>query len=365
MKVKERIRLELKELIALKESNREWQVAPLIALSVGFPLLLGLFFDNLSAGLTACLGGLVILYLPSSGSLTNKITTLMISSFGFTLSFSIGQFFSFSHVSAVIAFGLFSMVVHWIVLYYKTSPPRSFFFIFIAAISICQPFNLNTIPTKVGLMSLGLMLSSFLALLYLIYSARKIEPETQPVPRRILTKNATANFWEAIIMGGFMAISLVCGYLLKMDNPYWIPVSCAAVMQGASRYHIWQRTFHRIIGTLLGLVVCWLLLNIIHSKILICVFIILLQLVVELLVVRNYALAVIFITPMAILLSEAANPLIENPNVLITLRLQEIVIGSSLGALGGWILHKEKIRYATIRGLEKISSRLDSKELHS
>ncbi len=362
MKIGKKINLELKELVTLKESGRDWRIAPLIAFSLGFPLLLGLYFDNLAAGLTACLSGLVILYVPDTGSLTNKISVLMISAFGFTLSYSIGQFFSFSHVSAVIAFGLFSMAVHWIVLYYKTAPPRSFFFIFIASISICQPFNLSAIPTKVGLISLGLMLTSFIMLIYLIYSTTKLKQEERPEPKRILTKNTYANFWEAIIMGGFMALSLLCGYLLKMDNPYWIPVSCAAVMQGASRYQIWQRTFHRVLGTLLGLALCWFLLSVIESKIVICIFIILLQLVVELLVVRNYALAVIFITPLAIFLSEAANPLISNPNLLIALRLQEIIIGSAIGAIGGWILHKEKIRYATIKGLEKIGSRLENKE---
>jgi hypothetical protein len=59
---------------------------------------------------------------------------------------------------------------------------------------------------------------------------------------------------------------------------------------------------------------------------------------------------------MAILITETGSPLIQSPNTLIALRFWEIAIGSTLGILGGWILHKEKIRYLTIKGLKRISS---------
>jgi len=345
--------------MVFRESDRKWQIPLMTALCVGAPLLLGLYFDNLASAITASLSGMVILYLPARGSLTNRISTLMISSFGFMVAFTIGQVFSFDRISAVIAFGLFSMAVHWIILYYKTAPPRSFFFIFIAALSICQPFDLDGIPAKVGLMGLGLMFSSLVALGYLWNQSTKVDWSKVPKPRSILKKNRYADFWEAIITGGFMALSLGIGYFLDLINPYWIPVSCAAVMQGASRYHIWQRTFHRILGTFVGLGLCWGLLSLSSSTLMLCVYIILLQLIVETLVVRNYALAVIFITPLAVFLSEAANPLINTPDLLIGLRFKEIVIGSILGAIGGWVLHREKLRFATIRGIRIISYEIE------
>ncbi len=224
------------------------------------------------------------------------------------------------------------------------------------ASSIRPIFNLATIPTKVGLIGLGTIFSSVLALAYVLnLSFQKKTPGlSEIIP--VFKKNSYADFWEAIIMGIFMAAALAMSYLLKFENPYWIPVSCAAVMQGASLYHIAQRSLHRIMGTFVGLGFCWGLLNISDNVVMLCFFIIMLQLIVEILVVRNYAFAVIFITPLAIFLSEAANPLIHSPNDLIKLRLMETLIGSLLGALGGWILYKEKIRYASILGLKKISN---------
>src|SRR5690606_21502708 len=181
---------ELRNLMVFRESDRKWQIPLMTALCVGAPLLLGLYFDNLASAITASLSGMVILYLPARGSLTNSISTLMISSFGFMAAFTIGQVFSFVRISAVIAFGLFSMAVHWIILYYKTAPPSSFFFIFIAALSICQPFDLDGIPAKVGLMGLGLMFSSLVALGYLWNQSTKVDWSKVPKPRPILDRKS-------------------------------------------------------------------------------------------------------------------------------------------------------------------------------
>lgn len=353
-----KIKQELIQLFTLKDSDRPWQGPVLTTISVGFPILIGFYLGNLSAALLASFSGLVILYLPNSGSFTNRITTLLISSFGFLVAFAFGQFFSFNHIVAIVVFGLFSMIVHLIILYYKTAAPRSFFFIMILSISITQPYNLSTIPTKMGLVALGTMFSSFLGLAFVLYKSLKSDSSQLNSPKPILNKNTYADYWEAIILGLFMSISLSLGYWYGKGNPYWIPISTLAVMQGASLYHIWQRSLHRIVGTFVGLGLCWLLLQTTTKIEVLGAYIILLQLIVELLIVRNYALAVIFITPMVIFLSEAANPLINSPNTLIEMRLWETIIGSSLGAFGGWILHKEKIRYTSIAGLKKIGKEL-------
>ncbi len=50
-----------------------------------------------------------------------------------------------------------------------------------------------------------------------------------------------------------MSLSLLIGLLLKLDNPYWLPISCAAVIQGVTLQQVWRRTFQRILGTFVGL----------------------------------------------------------------------------------------------------------------
>ncbi|ANQ51788.1 FUSC family protein [Flammeovirga sp. MY04] len=349
----EKLLEEFRLLFAFKSSNNKWQKPLLTTISIGVPLLLGLYFGSLQFGLTACLSGLVIIYLPETGSYTNRILTLLVCSFGFIASSAFGYFFSFHPVVSIIAFGLFTVVVHWIILFYKTSPPKSFFFILIAAMSICQPFDIASIPLKVGLMTLGTMLTCMFALLYLLYLSIKDPKANQDKIVPIFKPNPYADVWETIIFGGLMSTSLGIGYYLQLDNPYWIPISCAAVMQGVSLHHVRQRMIQRILGTFVGIGFTWCLFHFIdYTPITICISIIILQLVIEMLVVRQYALAVVFITPFTILLNEAANPLFHSTNTLIVLRFEEIVIGSILGAIGGWLTYKEKIRHKSINKIE-------------
>lgn len=357
MKASQTISTELRLLFTFRKNTRKWHLALLAAICVGTPLLLGIYFNNLQQALLASLSALVILYLPGSGSKTHRILTLLICSFGFMVSFSFGLIFSFHPLVAIFSFGIFSFLAHWVALYYKASPPRSFFFIMVASMAICMPFDLSSIPIKIGMVSLGTIFSCMLGLIYIF-----LFPSTQTNKSESEAANKDfrkyADYWEAIITGCFMCVALALGHLMKLDNPYWIPISCAAVMQGASLYHIWQRSFYRITGTFIGLGLCWFILGIVESPFSIAITIIILQFIIEILVVRHYAWAVVFITPLTILLSEAAHPLFHNPDELITLRFTEICIGSILGAFGGWTLHKEKLRFHSIKGLALIGNKM-------
>lgn len=334
-------------LLTIKPSNRKWHIALIAALGMGFPLLIGWYLGNMQYGLTASMSGLVIIYLPAQGTFTDRILTLLVCSFGFMASYAFGLFLSFNPILAVLGIGAFTYIVHWITLHYKTLPPRSFFFILLATLAICQPFQLHSIPTKLGLVGLGTMFSCIVGLVYTYYLYIKKHPSFNETGTPALYKNNSANSYEALVLALFIAASLAIGIAMKLNNPYWITISCAAVMQGASLTHIWQRSFQRILGTFIGLGLCWLILSASQNLLFYCIAIISLQFIVELLITRHYALAVIFITPMTILLAEAANPLIGNPNELITLRFTEIVIGSLLGAFGGWVLHKEMVRFTS------------------
>lgn len=120
------------------------------------------------------------------------------------------------------------------------------------------------------------------------------------------------NVIESIIFGVFLSIALGAGYCLNFANPYWVVVACVAVMQGSSTQHIFQRSIQRIIGTLIGVIFCWGILLLINNPWEICVFIIIFQFIVEYLVPRNYEIAMIFITPMTIFLSEASTLFTKN-----------------------------------------------------
>ncbi|MGZ5243188.1 MAG: FUSC family protein [Bacteroidia bacterium] len=347
------LKQEIAVLFKLKQTNRSRHIPVLAALCIGVPLLTGLYFNNIKSGLIASLAGLVILYIPTGATLPNRMMTLLICSFGFMISYTIGICFSFNAILSAVVFGLFSIAVHYTTSYFRVSPPGNFFFIMIASMASCMPFDMQTIPTKIGLIGLGTMFACSLALIYsLLVGPKKTANATVKVTT-VFPQKKYSDLVEAVIIGIFMFVSLLSGHLLELQNPYWVPISCLAVMQGVTLHHIWQRGFQRILGTLAGLALTWIILSLNSTPLSICLSIIALQFIVELLIVRNYALAVLFITPMTILLSEAGNPIIFNPDKLIFVRFWDIALGSFIGAIGGWFIHHEKLKYMAVRRIRK------------
>jgi di/tricarboxylate transporter len=78
-----------------------------------------------------------------------------------------------------------------------------------------------------------------------------------------------------------------------------------------------------------------------------------LQFIIEMLVVRHYALAVIFITPMTFFLAEMGRDMQAPPSQLIMARVLDIVIGSLVGLIGGMLLHNKKLHQRTGRQIRK------------
>lgn len=348
--IKARIGTEIKLLFQLRKTERLWHIPVLASLCTGLPLLLGYFIGRLDYGILACLGGLVILYLPDT-KLEHRMVTLLLCAFGFILSFTVGIVFSFNPYAAALTLGVFAFAVNWITNYFKLQPPGNFFFIMIASMASCMPFDVLAIPTKIGLLALGTILACVFALLYSLYITRKFPDNVAPEKKR---KRYYTNITESVTIGVFVGFSLFVGHIFSFDNPYWLPISCLAIMQGVTVVHVWQRSFHRILGTFIGMGATWLLLQLELTPLQICFCILILQFIIEMLVVRHYALAMIFITPMTVFLADIGRGLTANPDQLIAARILDIIVGSTIGILGGWILHNQQLHHKAGRQVRKV-----------
>lgn len=337
------IKKEIKKSFKLNNKNIYLHTPILASLCMGVCLMSGVFFGNIKAGMTASMAALIVAYFPVVAPLSQRIITLLACSFTFIFSYSMGLIFSFNHLIISIALGIYAFCVHWTSCYLKLPPPKSFFFIMVAATASGIPYNSDKIPERIGLFAIGAIITSTLALIYSTFINKNTinDENNQEKILIMIEKDNDVNIYQALVFGLFMTLSLNIGFLLKIENPYWITVTCAAVMQGVSAYHIWQRVLQRVIGTFLGLGLCWCLLLLSKEMFIIFIFIIILQFVVEVFIPINYAIAVIFITPLSILLAEASDAIINNANVFIITRISNTVIGSLIGVIGGWILHKK------------------------
>lgn len=340
---------ELKSLVELKQTERLWHIPLLTSLCVGMPVLTGYFLDELRYGLGAAFCGFVILYLPST-KITHRMLTLMGVSYGFLVSFTVGIASSFHPIASALILGVYASLVHWVTVKLGVKTPGNFFILLIAVIAGCQPFVLETIPARIGTMALATMFACLMGFIYSIYITRKYPP----VPEPIKTKWRYSNVFESMIWGLFTLISVLAGHYLVEHNPYWVPVSCLAVMQGIGVQQIWQRSFHRILGTFLGLGLTWMLLSWDMNQLQIIISIMVMQFIIQMLVVRNYAMAVVFITPLTIFLADSDIGHLH-VNELIVTRMKDITLGSLIGAVGGWMIYHQKLRMKAVRQLRKTS----------
>lgn len=339
------IRREWQQLRHFQASDRPWQMPLTAGLAMGLPLLIGAGCQQMGFGLLSSLGGLAFLYLPAT-PMAHRMVTIMACGFGLIASVCLGLLSHLLPVTVAPVLTLITILVTMICRFYRLPPPGSYFFVMVAAIAAYSPVALLDIPLRVGLVAMGSLLAWALAFVYSLHILRLRSPK--PVPP---LPQADFDFVvvDALIIGMAVGLSLLLAGLLQLDRPYWVPVSCLAVMQGANLRAVWNRQLQRLLGTGLGLLLTWLLISLPLTAWSVALLVMLLSAVIESLVVRHYGLASVFITPMAILLAEAAHLGQGTASALIEARFYDTLAGGLLGLLGGLSLHWPPLRQGLSR----------------
>lgn len=338
---------EWRHLTTINASDRRWPMPFAAALASGLPLLVGAYFNHMDYGLTSSLGGLVFLYLPAT-PLSHRMVMLMACAFGMTACYALGVM---SHqvpalMMPVLVFT--AILVTMVCRFYNLSPPGSLFFIMAASIGAYTPGDVLQIPLKVGLLTMGALLACLIAFFYSVCTLRQQPPKpAQPLPV------PTFDFvvFDSVVIGAFVGISLALAQALHLQKAYWVPVSCLAVIQGMSLRAVWNRQLQRIIGTGIGLLVAWTLLMLPLDAWRMCGVMIVLTFIVETMVVRHYGLATVFITPLTILLAEAATLGHGSVGDLMQARFMDTLLGCLVGLIGGVCLHSPHFRRVVGRPL--------------
>lgn len=341
-RLKHQARAELQQLASIQHSDRPWQMPVAAGLATGLPMLVGAWFDHLEYGLISSLGGLVFLYLPAT-PLYHRMVSLMASAFGLTACYALGVISHLFAPAMIAALTVIAMLVTMVCRFYALGPPGGLFFVLAAAIGAHAPGDVLQIPLKVGLLAMGCLLACAIAFLYSLYMLR-VRPAApvQPLPP------PTFDFvvFDSVLIGLFVGLSLALAQALQLQNAYWVPISCLAVIQGASLRAVWVRQAHRVLGTGIGLLVAWAVLSLPLDKWGIGVTMMVLAWLIETLVVRHYGIAVIFITPLTLLLADAASLGSTDPSLLIRARFIDTLLGCAVGLAGGACLHAEGVRQA-------------------
>ena len=163
------------------------------------------------------------------------------------------------------------------------------------------------------------------------------KPSIRMVFAEAFDKNSIV-FISALRFGVITIIAAIIAYEFNLARSYWVPLSCVAVLSGATIVATFHRSIQRGIGTIVGILIASILLSIQPSGYLIALFILLLTFITELFIVKNYGLAALFFTPSALLMAESTSHGSFNFSYFASARIIDVLIGSAIGLLGVWLV---------------------------
>ncbi len=144
---------------------------------------------------------------------------------------------------------------------------------------------------------------------------------------------------NALRYGIIMIVAAAVAYTTNIPRSYWIPLTCAGVMLGATVRATVQRGIQRSVGTILGILIGTGILMLEPTGIVIALIVFVLQSTIEIVIVKNYALGTLFITPNALLIAESGHP-DKAISYFTSARVIDIVIGSIIGVVGTVLVFK-------------------------
>lgn len=224
-------------------------------------------------------------------------------------------------VLAVIAFGsnLVSRGVRWL-------PPGPIFAVFAGGACLSVPASGESF---IGVLLVGAGTALFSLLVMLGLSARrgrlaaalKAEPTWAPTEKSV---------HESVRMGIAVLLAGVVAYLLGGDHWYWASLGAISGVMGATVHSRVARALQRCVGTCIGVLLTWAVFVFEPNLWVLLAVALVGQFCIEVVILRNYAVGMVFMTMVALLMVHLASP--EDPMVLLVDRVTMTVLGAATGA---------------------------------
>jgi hypothetical protein len=137
---------------------------------------------------------------------------------------------------------------------------------------------------------------------------------------------------QPLVTAVITALAGCVAVVLGLPRPYWTMVAAVAILVGRSPRHRMQRGLERVAGTLIGLAAAAPLLLLVRDDVGRVLLIAVLQLGIELVVARRYTVALVLITPQALLMTQLGS--VEEVGPLLLDRGLETIVGAVVALAG-------------------------------
>lgn len=304
------------------------RVAVRAVLSVGVPLLVLLLIGRLDLSVYASFGAFAALYGRTDAPRT-RVRMQATAGAILVAAMLVGTAVSALALPALASVVVVAVIAALVTLFaYRAQwhPPGALFTVFAAGATASFPATGATFLTVllVGGASVAWSLLVTTAFV-LIRRGSWARPRRARPPIGSVAWEMTATVGTAALLAG------VIGVLLVGTHWYWAMVGAVAAVGGAHVTARLIRGVQRLVGTLLGVLIAAGLLALHLPPWLVIVVAVVLQAGAELFVGRNYGIAMLFITPLALLMVSLASPVA--PEMLLRDRVIETLIGVTVGTV--------------------------------
>lgn len=331
----------LAEMFTIAPGNKDHHVAIRCAVGVFVPLITLVLMDRVDLAIFASFGAFTGIYgrgelhrrrlfiQMRAGSLMLLVILLATLSARASQALGLSETAStWTQVAATtVVAGACSLVIAW----WRHRPAGSLFHIFAFAAIASMPNQ----PPLWQCMLVAILTTVFCLLIGIssrLMRSRRT-PWAMPEPARLTPGEKRAAQLEAvgyIVAAGLAGtLATVAGQWLGFGHNYWAMVAAVVPLVGRTTRHRVARGIQRIIGTVLGLVVLAGVLLLNPAPWQIVLVIAACQFGAEMFIARQYVLAQIFVTPLALSATLLAAP--AAPDVLLRDRIVETLIGAAVG----------------------------------
>lgn len=331
----------LAEMFTIAPANKDHHVAIRCAIGVFVPLITLVLLDRLDLAIFASFGAFTGIY--GRGELHRKrlfiqvragslmlVVMLLASLFARTVQAS-GLSGPASTWLLVLATTMVAGACSLVIARWRHRPAGSLFHIFAFAAIASIPNQ----PPLWQCMLAAVLTTAFCLLVGLssrVLRSRRT-PWEMPAPARLTAKEKQAARLEAV---GYIAaaglagtLATLAGQWLGFGHNYWAMVAAVVPLVGRTTRHRISRGVQRIIGTVLGLVLLAGILALNPAPWQMVLVMALCQFGAELYIARNYVVAQVFVTPLALVSPLLVAP--AAPGMLLRDRIVETVIGAAVG----------------------------------
>jgi len=329
-------RSDLRSVFELRPSPPRWHIALQAAFAIGIPTVGFAIAGYPQLGLLASTGAFLALYL-TSRSRVQRARMLPLLAIGFLASSALGILASGSLVLGLIVLFVVAAVSAILCLGLNVGPPGALFFVLVAGVSghVAGPVELEGGAVDgwlvLGMHALGLLVAYLVVLAPLLLpGVRAADALIPPAPTRFEVDATIRIILTRLVVATGIAVLVAAPF--GIHRAYWVVVAVVAILQNGHRLRLtFVRGIHRVLGTFVGLGLFAVIELARPSGVWLAVMLIVLQFLVEMVVIRNYGLALVFITPLALTISAQAAS--ADVPVIVADRLFDTVLGAAIATV--------------------------------